>query len=330
MNRPSPESSAEALAALWAARLDGSTLSSDDRRQLNRWLAEDAEHRRLLSAYCQLGADLEKLLPRLGAQLDLPPASTRNAEPRTARWPRFVAVGLAAAAALAALVTVLPSGSEATRVASRIGERAALALDDGSRVELNAQTAVVVELTATARRVRLASGQAFFDVRRDPSRPFIVETPQGSVRVTGTQFDVRAEGAGPLEVTVAEGSVQVSSHEAGGASGDPVTLRAGQRYTGGARAAVRDLSPAALADALAWRDGQIVFDGVPLREALARFARYHGRSLTASADAGELPVGGRYSLDDLEGFLAALEEIFPVEVSQNLTGTVHVRSRSGR
>ncbi|MEJ1971442.1 MAG: hypothetical protein WDM96_02705 [Lacunisphaera sp.] len=61
---------------------------------------------------------------------------------------------------------------------------------------------------------------------------------------------------------------------------------------------VTTLSPAALADALAWRQGQVIFNGTPLREALARFARYHGRSLTASDEAAHQRVGGRRSLDD--------------------------------
>jgi ferric-dicitrate binding protein FerR (iron transport regulator) len=39
-------------------------------------------------------------------------------------------------------------------------------------------------------------------------------------------------------------------------------------------------------------------------------------------------VGGRYSLDDLDGFFAALEQVLPVHVSRNLNGTVQVGLRS--
>jgi transmembrane sensor len=92
--------------------------------------------------------------------------------------------------------------------------------------------------------------------------------------------------------------------------------------------AIRALNAAALDATLAWRQGQIVFDGVPLREALTRFARYHGRGITATAGAAELRVVGRYSLDDLDGFLAQLEEALPVRVTRSLNGTVQVSLRS--
>ena len=80
----------------------------------------------------------------------------------------------------------------------------------------------------------------------------------------------------------------------------------------------------AIDDALAWRRGQIVFDGVPLRDALARFARYHGRGITAAPAVADLRVGGRYSLDDLDAFLGALEAVWPVRATRGLSGTIQV------
>jgi transmembrane sensor len=151
------------------------------------------------------------------------------------------------------------------------------------------------------------------------------------VQVTGTQFDVRAETAAPLEVTVVEGSVQVRPADPAGRPGASVLLGAGDQLSassGGVE--VRALSANALNDALAWRQGQIVFADVPLRTALARFARYHGRGITATAAAAEMRVGGRYSLDDLDGFLASLEDILPVpvRVTRSLDGTIQVGLRT--
>ncbi|MBI2496485.1 MAG: hypothetical protein HYV75_00620, partial [Opitutae bacterium] len=106
----------------------------------------------------------------------------------------------------------------------------------------------------------------------------------------------------------------------------PLALAAGDRLTDGV---VSHLSDAALDHALAWRVGQIVFVDTPLQEALARFARYHGRGITATPGAAGKRIGGRYSLEDLDGFFAALEEVLEVRVTRNLNGTVLVSERTG-
>jgi transmembrane sensor len=120
---------------------------------------------------------------------------------------------------------------------------------------------------------------------------------------------------------VLEGSIRVRA--AGHAA--PQALRAGDRLVADSRGVtVTALSPGQIGDALAWRQGQVVFDGTPLRDALARFARYHGRTLTASDSAASRRIGGRYSLDDLEGFLGSLEEILDVRVTRGSDGAIQV------
>lgn len=317
----------EEQAALWAARLDGSSLTATDRAALDAWLADDAAHRTLLSRYCQFSADLEQQLPLLVAAgaVELPSTSVR----RRPRWLQWGAGAVLAAAAVALMLWLERPRTQSENLATPMALRQALTLADGTRVELNAQTSLQIQIDQKERRVRLASGEAFFAVRKDVVRPFIVETPAGSVRVTGTQFNVRTETSSALEVTVVEGSVQARPGDGNGQPGAPIALSAGDQLSAGPGGAeVRALSAAALDDALAWRQGQIVFDGVPLRDALARFARYHGRGITATASAAEMRVGGRYSLDDLDGFLAQLEEAFPVRVTRSLNGTVQVSLRS--
>ncbi len=317
-------------AALWAARLEGSVLTADDRKVLDAWLAENPAHRALLSGYCQFSADLEQQLPVLVAagavKMPRPSATQRYRR----RHVRGVAGALAAGAAVA-LVLLGPARSriQTEDIATPAARRQSLTLVDGTRVELNARTSLRIDIDRTQRRVRLAAGEAFFAVSKDPSRPFFVETPAGSVRVTGTRFDVRTDIPDGLAVTVVEGTVEVRPDDAAGRPAAPVTLTAGQQLSAGPQGAeVRKLTATALDDSLAWRQGEIVFDGVPLGEALARFGRYHGCGITVTPEAARLPVGGRYSLDDLDGFLAQLETGFPVRVARNSNGTVRVSLRA--
>ena len=305
-------------------------MSAADRRELDAWLDSSPSHRALLSHYCQFSADLEQQLPLLEGIKELSEEAGKTPETATLypwlRWPRLAGAMLTAAAAVALVFWLARPREQTTDIATSAAHRQTLTLIDGTKVELNAQTSILVEINRTQRHVRLASGEAFFSVSKDATRPFIIETPAGSVRVTGTQFDVRTESASTLEVTVLEGSVQVRP----GKASAPKSLTRGNVLTSGPAGVepVRTLSDAELNNALAWREGKIFFPGTPLSEALARFARYHGRGITATPEAASLRIGGAYSLDDLEGFLSNVEDALPtVKVTRDLNGTVQVGIR---
>ncbi|HEX2855798.1 MAG TPA: FecR domain-containing protein [Opitutaceae bacterium] len=334
MNSSSPnrEAIADEQAALWAARLDGSPLSAADRTALDAWLAETPAHRTLLSNYCQFSADLEQQLPVLvetgAVAMPAKPSASRPAW--RARW--FAGIAVAAAALVVLSFWITRPVQQFQAISTAVAQRQSVTLSDGTRVELNARTSLRVEFTRAERRVRLADGEAFFTVSKDASRPFIVETPTGSVRVTGTVFNVRTETAAMLDVVVVEGSVQVSPGAIGSAPAPaPDALVAGDRLTATPKGVVKlALSASDRDDLLAWREGRIVFNGVPLPVALARFAHYHGRSLTASpaAIAAGHSVGGQYSIDDLDGFLAAQVSMKPFKVTRDANGSVRISLRS--
>jgi transmembrane sensor len=326
------ETVADEQAALWAARLDGDNLDRAQRTELDSWLAQDPAHRALLSEYCQFSADLEEKVPALvdAGSLTLP----ASAEPRARRrwkwnFPRLAGATLAAAAVVAVSVALLRPTPEIENVAMAPAQRGApRTLADGTRVELNANTSLRFENTAKVRRVRLSGGEVLFAVAKDPTRPFIVETPAGSVRVTGTTFNVRADPARhAFEVTVVEGSVQVRPGEVhGGATSAPIRLGSGDQFS--TAGGVRPLSPQEIEDALAWRQGIVVFSGAPVSEAAARFAQYHECAIHVAPEVANERVGGRHKIEDLNGFLAGLELALPrVKIQRELSGAVSVSLR---
>jgi transmembrane sensor len=306
------ESAADEQAALWAARLDGSELTPGDRRALEAWLAEAPAHRELLSAYCRLSAELEAQIPaRLGAAPAF--AAGASGRPRARRW--IAPLALAAAAGLV-IGLWLGRPANSLTLAAPAGRRQAFTLGDGTRVELNARTRLEVELGRTERRVRLAQGEAFFSVSKDPSRPFTVATPAGSVRVTGTTFDVSSDTDSDLDVTVVEGRVLVRPGDPdGNGPTAPWVLGPGDRLSArGDRVSKQSLAGDDLADVLAWRQGRIVFHGASLRDALVPFARYHGLRIAVDEGAAGLSVGGTSSLDDLDGFLQGIGSMHGVRL----------------
>src|SRR5688572_16991891 len=89
-----------------------------------------------------------------------------------------------------------------------VGEQRAISLADGSTVELNSRSRLLVRYTERARSVELLEGQALFEVTSEPARPFLVTSGALTVRAIGTQFDVYKKKSGTI-VTVIEGKVAV-------------------------------------------------------------------------------------------------------------------------
>lgn len=188
----------------------------------------------------------------------------------------------------------------ADRVADK-GERRDVMLTDGSRVVLDADSALSIDITPQARRVRLLRGAAFFDVAHAET-PFIVATDAGEVRVLGTQFDVRLLEAGGV-VTLARGSVAVTA--AGGTQ--PTVLKPGQQALFNASGVGNpvNINPS---DEMAWRDGRFIFYRARLADVVREVERYrHGRIFITTPSLADERVTGSFSLADSDAALASLQ-----------------------
>lgn len=180
-----------------------------------------------------------------------------------------------------------------------VGETRTLTLADGSRIILDTESAVKVVALGTERRVRLDRGQAFFQVAKDPHRPFIVETPAGTARVLGTAFDVRRYEDGRTRVSVVEGAVEVAAR--GHAA--KIVLRPGHGAWLDA-AGTRATTVRAPAEVASWRQGQLIFYRAPLNEVVAELRRYHKGSVIVGGKAAQAAVvSGVFNTQDIDGAL---------------------------
>jgi transmembrane sensor len=327
MNRSTqvPDPAAEEQASLWAARLEGSILTDSDRAELDAWLAGDPARRALLSSFCRLSAKLDVAVPELAAcgAIQMPPERRR---PAGAWNPWKLATAGLLAALVAGVLLFERQGRQTEDLSTPAGQRGSFTLSDGTRVELNANTSITVENGRNERRVHLSNGEAFFVVSEDKSRPFTVDTPAGSVRVTGTIFNVLTESASQLDVTVVEGQVQVRPDDSSGVpSANPTILNAGGVLDAeGGRVSITTKSVADIDDDLAWRQGKIVCNAMPVAVALARYSHFYGRSMTATAGAGARNLGGRYDLANLDEFLDYLRQGQGLSVARAADGSIRV------
>src|SRR5690348_966783 len=266
-------------AAAWFARMRADDISERERGEFQRWLAEEPRHRRVYE-------HLEMLWSDLGAHAGTPEIATRLHAIPARRLPtgrqraprRHVAAwSVAAVLLIAALVTgwAFWSISQPTSnlYTTATGERRSLILQDGSHVTLDTDTRLSVAFSPRTRELTLIHGRAFFHVAKDPDRPFLVTTPDGIVRATGTQFSVY-EHNDAVEVTLVEGHVIVTPDSPANHHGPVIAMRAGQQLLMGKGYPSPLLEPARVNTDTAWLTGKLVFDDAPLPSAIAEFNRY--------------------------------------------------------
>ena len=210
-------------------------------------------------------------------------------------------------------------------VATGAGEIRDLQLPDGSRISLNARSALAVHFYRSRREVVLSQGEAFFEVAPAADRPFTVDAQRSRVTVVGTAFNVR-NGPGEVVVKVLHGHVRVQPDRAEGTA--PVSLRAEQGLAVTTLTAA-NRSIAASADSVGgWRNGRLVFRRTPLDEVAQEVGQYLGHPVTLGQPGLKfLPVSGYAATDAPATFLEALPDLLPVQVTRNAQGGYRIDER---
>ena len=156
------------------------------------------------------------------------------------------------------------------------GQRINITLVDGTNVWLNARTSLSypVKFGKNNRQVVL-DGEAYFDVTKDKSKPFIVQTDNYNVEVLGTQFDVNAYSeTGEFETTLMSGSVKVASASDSTQKitlkpNNKVFLQDGKLHV----TAVDDYNP------YRWKEGLICFKNETFTSIMKDFEKYYGLTI---------------------------------------------------
>ena len=231
----------------------------------------------------------------------------------------LIPIGAIAGVAAIAIGVALWSGRSQS-YQTGFGERRTVLLADGSKLTLDADSLVRVRLTSHKRAVELASGQAFFDVQGDKTRPFVVAAGNTAVTAVGTRFDVRRSGDG-AQVTLVEGKVQVRERAD---TAPRWSLLPGQQVlTTADRPMVRNVNAQA---ETSWTLGRLIFEGDTVEAAAAEVSRYsHEKIVIAAPAIARIPVSGAFNTGDVEGFLSALTDLYPVVVDRGQAGQIVIR-----
>jgi transmembrane sensor len=341
-----PELSHEALreaAAAWHERLNSEKASDALHEEFQQWLSASPHHReaydaveRTWSALRGVAHDPQILALRHETALRLTRRVSERARPlRWAAAAMIAIVALVLSAAIGDLASRMSTGSSTLswisgklglsrgeHYTTATGERLNVALNDGSQVTLNTQTEMRVVYTKELRSVRLARGQALFEVAKDPGRPFVVEVQDRRFVAVGTAFDVRIDGE-EVRVTMLAGTVRAQ-----GADSPAVTMvSAGEQLT----AATHGRDEVRRADAervTSWRRGQVVFEDTRLADAVREVNRYSDTRIELKdPQLGDLRLSGAFATGATNVFVEAITSYFPIVADRENGGRLILRAR---
>lgn len=334
-----------AEASVWIAKLDND-LSAADQAALQKWMAADQENQTVLLEMANLW-DKMGVLSRLS---DLFP----EAATRPGRSPRF-----ALATAASVLITVLagvwavialnsgnaPDTRQAVIVAASdtvyetaIGEQSTVHLPDGTQLVLNTNSLVEVNYTDRYRLLKLERGEIHVQVAHDEARPLSVIAGDTIVKAVGTAFSLEIASNQQIELVVTEGKVLVGVHQSTpGGAGDvtpdiqvssSVTVAAGEQIIlGTPEEEITEVSPEEIEVKLSWRQGNLVFRGESLEDAVAEIGRYTTvEFVILDNDLKKVRIAGLFRAGDVDGLLATLRENFDITYERTGEGKIVLTS----
>ncbi len=206
------------------------------------------------------------------------------------------------------------NASQLAEIISPAGSRTSLELSDGTKVWLNQGSKMIYpqKFTGRTRTVRL-SGEGYFDVAHDKTRPFIVESRGMEVRAVGTRFNVKAYmDDTDFETTLESGKIiilkKIPDKELTVCQMSP-----GQHFIINNKTNKYSLKTGELAKYVSWKEGKLVFKDDKMDKVAERLSRwYNVEIIIKDPEVRELTYTATFVDESLDQVLEMLEVITPI------------------
>ena len=198
-----------------------------------------------------------------------------------------------------------PSVEYNTLITPRGGEYQ-LILADGTHVWLNSASSLSypVEFNGSKREVKL-NGEAYFEVAKDKTKPFIVSANNMQVQVLGTHFNISSYSDDAKHVTtLLEGSVQIKKNS------HVELLKPGQQAVTSSTSDIIDISQANIRTAMAWKNGYFIFNDEDLLDVMKKISRWYDVDVSYQGQIRDKLIGGTFKKSkSIKALLQHLEKI---------------------
>lgn len=183
--------------------------------------------------------------------------------------------------------------------------RRIITLPDGSTVTLNAQSKVSYPSEFSEFREIELTGEAFFEVVEDKSRPFIVKTDGITTQVLGTSFNVKAyPGAEETSVSLVSGKVLVKSNQD---KSKELVLSPGEAAGFNKKTREMIIRNFDYMEEITWKDGTLYFRETPVKEVFNRLEKWYGVTFHYEKIPNEIkPISGSFTDEYLDNVLESI------------------------
>lgn len=197
-----------------------------------------------------------------------------------------------------------------TTITTQEGEKAEILLSDSTSVFINSGS--ILEYSSNFnlkdRRIKF-SGEAFFNVHTNPSKPLVVQLKKMTVVAKGTRFNILSyENEDRLEATLEEGNIQVAI-----AGKEPIDIGVGQQvvyFTKSDKILVRNIPTETYTS---WRENKLRFNDTPFEEVLRRIGRrYNVVFEIKNKDLLELKYTATFIDESIEEIMEMLKTVSPI------------------
>jgi transmembrane sensor len=305
-------------AIAWQLSLDSGDGSAVEQQEFAKWLASDEEHAR---AWRQLGMLDQRFSVAAGPARAALLQSRHGIRQRVRKLGRGLAsIVLVCGLGLFAGERYVPIHYWLADQRTATGEQRTLKLDDGTSINLNTHSAIDVRFDEQRRLIVLQEGEILVETGHDDSRPFYVQTRDGSLRALGTRFIVKREDDA-TRLSVLQSAV----------AAQPEALHQEHVFKAGQQVLMRSdgLGPllAVTPATDAWTRGMLVVDNARLGDVIEELGRYRTGHLGVDDNVADLRITGSFPLHDTTLALNALLPTLPVQIKQHTPWWVTVAAK---
>ncbi|WP_215224126.1 FecR family protein [Echinicola shivajiensis] len=300
------------------SKLFNKTISDNELRELNRWYddinLEELQHFKI---------DREKR--KLAAWTSIKQNTVENPQKRKAKAQLISLssiVKIAASFLIAALIGLQFWQKEAPAtvpveqitISNKLGQVSSFTLPDSSKIWLSTGSSFTYPEKFGATREVTLEGEAFFEVHRNPNKPFLIKSGNLSTQVLGTSFNISAYPEENMEVAVFTGKVAVKeSFE----EGKTIYLTKNQMATWKPDSGFGQTQTFDPAEMAKWRQGILTFKNAKMDEVIQQLSRWYDIQFKLNKNTDACLYTGEFKNTSLENALNIIQYALKINYTIN-------------